>query len=337
MSDAAIPSLSGEEEQSIVADDGEADEGFDPGSDRSSLTSIASQIRQGIVENGRVYAAYGKGEYGLPRDEREMERIDMAHEKYFLLLDEKRYLAPIGPNPQQILDLGTGTGIWAMDIADQFPSAQVLGIDIAPIQPTWVPPNCAFEVDDIEAPWTFKKESFDYIFARDLLFSIRNFPRLIEQCYEHLKPGGWVEFECIFGVLGCDDGTLPENGSFRQYDKLVREAAVAFGTPLEDPGKFKEWFEAAGFEAVVERRFKIPSNPWPKDKRMKMVGIFERENFLNGLEAMSLRLFQKGLGWSAEETSVLLAKVRSEIKNTAYHAYYPFYVVYGRKPGTTKT
>lgn len=66
-----------------------------------------------------------------------MERIDMAHEKYFLLLDEKRYLAPIGPNPQQILDLGTGTGIWAMDIADQFPSAQVLGIDIAPIQPTW--------------------------------------------------------------------------------------------------------------------------------------------------------------------------------------------------------
>lgn len=61
----------------------------------------------------------------------------MAHEKYFLLLDEKRYLAPIGPNPQQILDLGTGTGIWAMDIADQFPSAQVLGIDIAPIQPTW--------------------------------------------------------------------------------------------------------------------------------------------------------------------------------------------------------
>ncbi len=66
-----------------------------------------------------------------------MERIDMEHEKYFLLLDEKRYLAPIGPNPQQILDLGTGTGIWAMDIADQFPSAQVLGIDIAPIQPTW--------------------------------------------------------------------------------------------------------------------------------------------------------------------------------------------------------
>lgn len=61
----------------------------------------------------------------------------MAHEKYFLLLEQKRYLAPIGKHPEQILDLGTGTGIWAMDIADEIPSAQVTGIDIAPIQPSW--------------------------------------------------------------------------------------------------------------------------------------------------------------------------------------------------------
>lgn len=26
------------------------------------------------------------------------------------------HLAPIGSNPQRILDLGTGTGIWAMDM-----------------------------------------------------------------------------------------------------------------------------------------------------------------------------------------------------------------------------
>jgi hypothetical protein len=29
----------------------------------------------------------------------------------------------------------------------------------SPIQPTWVPPNCVFQVDDAEQPWTFKTVS----------------------------------------------------------------------------------------------------------------------------------------------------------------------------------
>jgi predicted TPR repeat methyltransferase len=46
----------------------------------------------------------------MPMDEREMERIDMAHEKYYILLENKRFLAPIDPNLQRVLDLGCGTG-----------------------------------------------------------------------------------------------------------------------------------------------------------------------------------------------------------------------------------
>jgi hypothetical protein len=32
-----------------------------------------------------------------------------------ITLDEKLHLAPIGPNPQNVLDIGTGTGIWAIE------------------------------------------------------------------------------------------------------------------------------------------------------------------------------------------------------------------------------
>ena len=67
----------------------------------------------------------------------EKDRIDMAHEKYFLVLEEKRYRAPIGDDPRLVLDLGTGTGIWSVDFADQFPSAEVIGVDLAPLQPDW--------------------------------------------------------------------------------------------------------------------------------------------------------------------------------------------------------
>ncbi|RTE77573.1 hypothetical protein BHE90_007955 [Fusarium euwallaceae] len=34
-----------------------------------------------------------------------------------MVLDDKLYKAPIGDNPQRILDIGTGTGIWTMSIA----------------------------------------------------------------------------------------------------------------------------------------------------------------------------------------------------------------------------
>jgi len=187
------------------------------GDEQSSLASLSSSIVAGVSENGRTYATYGKEEYGMPMDEREMDRIDMAHAKYYMLLEKRRFLAPIDKNPQKILDLGCGTGIWSIDVADEYPSAEVVGVDIAPIQPKWTAPNCSFEIDDTEQDWTWKPETFDFIFARDLLFCIRNWPRMIQQCYDHLKPGGWIEFQSIDGVLGCDDNTLPRDCAFREY------------------------------------------------------------------------------------------------------------------------
>jgi hypothetical protein len=37
-------------------------------------------------------------------------------------------------------------------VGDQFESANILGVDLSPIQPEWVPPNVKFMVDDVESP-----------------------------------------------------------------------------------------------------------------------------------------------------------------------------------------
>ncbi|KAH6627050.1 S-adenosyl-L-methionine-dependent methyltransferase [Chaetomium sp. MPI-SDFR-AT-0129] len=321
-------------ENLIQADDTwDEDEGADVASSGSSLTSITSSVLRGKVEDGRVYAVYGKEEYGMPMDDVELDRIDMCHAKYYALLEKRRFLAPITENPQKILDLGCGTGIWSIDVADMYPSADVLGVDIAATQPEWVPPNCQFELDDIEQEWAWRENSFDFIFARDLILAIRDWPRLIDQAYRHLKPGGYLEFQCVTGILGCDDHTLRENSPMRQFSDAMYESTCLYGTPIDDPTRWKRWFEERGFEDVTEVIHKMPLSPWPRDQRLKLIGAFEMENLLFGLSGMVTRLFSKTLKWTPEQVQVFLVELRKEIKNRNVHMYWPYYTVYARKPG----
>ena len=66
-------------------------------------------------ENGRRYHGYRDGSYLLPNDEEEADRLDMFHEMVLTIMKRKLFLAPIGPSPQRVIDIGTGTGIWAID------------------------------------------------------------------------------------------------------------------------------------------------------------------------------------------------------------------------------
>lgn len=129
-----------------IFDDDDDEDAYAASTSTSYLTSIASDIRRGIEENGRLYAAYGMHKAWLPIDDAELDRNDLQHCKLTLLLEDKLFIAPIGDNPQNILDLGTGSGIWAMDVADTYPSAAVIGVDLAPTQPSMIPPNVHFEV-----------------------------------------------------------------------------------------------------------------------------------------------------------------------------------------------
>jgi SAM-dependent methyltransferase len=152
------------------------------GSESSSFRSISvtSSMHNYRYENGRRYHAYQDGKYLLPNDEAEQDRLDFHHHLWRLMIGGKLFRAPIGSNPQRVLDLGTGTGIWSIDFADEFPSAFVIGTDLSPIQPSSVPPNCRFYVDDNESEWTFgPDETFGFIHGRALGGSIASFDLLI--------------------------------------------------------------------------------------------------------------------------------------------------------------
>lgn len=71
-------------------------------------------------------------------------------------------------------------------MADMFPSAEVIGTDLSPTQPQWVPPNCKFEIDDCAAEWTFQEASFDFIHVRGLFGCIRDWPAFYREVYKYV-------------------------------------------------------------------------------------------------------------------------------------------------------
>ena len=84
----------------------------------TATTSVTSSIFSFTYANGRRYHSDRfKNQYFLPNDENEQDRLDLYHHIFLSLLGGKLYTAPLD-NPQMVLDVGTGTGIWAIDFAE---------------------------------------------------------------------------------------------------------------------------------------------------------------------------------------------------------------------------
>lgn len=134
----------------------------------------------------------------LPVDHDEVKRSELHHRMMQFVFNGKNYVGPVsevlhGGHQRRVLDLGTGGGCWAIDIADEFPKVEVVGVDLAPIQPRSVPPNCTFELCDLDQ-WTlpYPDNHFDLIHARSMHTGISNYPRLVHEISRILKPGGLV-------------------------------------------------------------------------------------------------------------------------------------------------
>ncbi|EXJ76938.1 hypothetical protein A1O3_10095 [Capronia epimyces CBS 606.96] len=298
-----------------------------------STESLRSSIFDHEIKHGRTFHAFHSGKYVMPNDEGEQERMDLHYHAMRLAIEDKITHAPI-TNPHGILDLGTGTGIWAMDAADAYPEAEVVGIDLSPIQPGWVPPNLQFEVADADEAWGFGEDRFDLVHTRIMNgFGVSSWPHFYREAFSCLRPGGWVENQEFDCQIVSDDASLPEDSTMAEWAKLWNQACEMIGkTGRCDPQKLRDQMHEAGFINTRVIPYKMPIGPWPKDPMLKEAGKFGLVALHAGVYGMSVRLFLDVLGWSEERLQVFLADFRKDLARKSIHAYWPTYIVIGQKP-----
>ncbi|CAH0045868.1 unnamed protein product [Clonostachys solani] len=281
----------------------------------SSTTSISEAMIEQVKEHGRQYKGY-LGANWLASD--------LQCHLVWLTLDKRLAIAPI-KNPRRAMDVGCGT-------ADAYPGTDVVGVDIAPTQPNMTPPNLRFELDDLEREWTFTSK-FDYIHSQLMIGAFQDWPNFFKQSFDNLEDSGYLEVADIDFVIKCDDTTLEKESALNVWHEKMHEGATLAGFPLDAISKVPDMMRDAGFVDVVAIPYPWPINTWPRDPKHKEVGRWAMENFTIGCESMSQALFTRALGWSIDELRVFMTQVRQDLKNRRIHAYWNFWVVYGRKPG----
>ena len=66
---------------------------------------------------------------------------------------------------------------------------------------------------------------------------------------------------------------------------------------------------------------------WPKDKRLKEIGMYNRLQWEEGIEGWCVFLLTNVLHWSEEEVRVYLAEMRRALRDKSIHAYHEMYVL----------
>lgn len=244
-------------------------------------------------------------------------------------------------------------------MADEYPSARVTGVDLSPIQPSFVPPNCTFEIDDITLPWTYDSHRFDFIHVRELFGSIPDWDEFFQQCLRALKPGGYIEVVEHSVDPVTDDATMGPNHFFRIWGETVLQAGQRFGKSFSIWQESAERLRTTGFEEVEEHRYQWPMNGyvslllcssvflslfhcaykstntrrrWSDNRKLHELGRWNQFRLHGGLETFMLRLLTSTLEWPYSQAQVFLARMRVSLRDYRTHAYLPLTVVTARKP-----
>ncbi|KAJ1309761.1 hypothetical protein OPQ81_006527 [Rhizoctonia solani] len=297
--------------------------------------------------------------YMLPADEQEMKRMDIEHRMMKFIMGGKNYVGPVVdaltkvPGIQRrVLDCGTGNGLWAIEMADEFDWVEVTGVDLAPVQPRKVPPNCvissdprtelfltpcSFELFDLDGQrLPYPDNWFDVVHARSVYTGVRHYSIFLRELARVLRPGGVAIFAEVdstpFGEKKHRIPLEPRGGApgWAEFWDQIRRALVQLGIDVSIPSQLRSRIrETREFENIVAQEALVPIGFWPKDPVVLSIGQLAWMNYDNLLLALRPLLLDYGI--TAEKAAKLIEDAQENLYHPKVQPYCCWHIVHARK------
>lgn len=222
-----------------------------------------------------------------------------------------------------------GTGIWALEFAEQNPYSLVIATDTSTIQPRPRTGNCIFLPQDAEREVWWWDEPFDLVHLRDVGACFHDFEAVLRQGYAHTRAGGWVELQDTVWEPQCVDATMAGT-AIPEFFARAAAGAAACGHDLLKAQRFRDALEQAGYVDVQEVRFSAGVGPWPRDPKMRHLGRYVGALLLAAAAAFAKLLRASGL--RDDEVADLQARFAADVKRSDIHWYLPVYVLCSAPP-----
>ncbi|KAG8953842.1 hypothetical protein FRC04_001472 [Tulasnella sp. 424] len=282
-----------------------------PLSPRASVYSYASSIDKHFV----IRELYGRmvnntnEHYVIPADGEEHGREAVLHEMLKVAMGGL-YIRQAAPavyralTPRRdgdfntVLDIGCGGGSWVIDMAQLYPHAEVVGMDLTPPNLlSSAPENTRFECDDANYGLSqYGAESVDVVHIRGLSVGIKDYYNLLKEAYAILRPAGvLLTVDC--DLLAYDENRQPltsvneDEPGFLWMNRLLVNAyqGLIKCNPSADAYRHTlTWLKEMGengnsWEECGELAVWVPLGPWTEELQGERV---------DGRESLAAQLLQ---------------------------------------------
>lgn len=210
--------------------------------------------------------------------------VDIQHQLWYLSLNGNLHktILPDTSEKINIMDIGTGTGVWALAMAKRWPNANVIATDLTlPPRRDDTPSNISFiQHNANDSEWPFEK--FHFIHARMVDAGVHDWPAFRATCFRHLVPGGRLELGHVAEPARSKlpEFDTPSASPYLNLMHLVMLASKKGGLDYDVSSKHPQGLKDVGFEEVEETSILWPLGSWPQNDDERKIGVLSLKNTL---------------------------------------------------------
>ncbi|KAF0538380.1 S-adenosyl-L-methionine-dependent methyltransferase [Gigaspora margarita] len=265
--------------------------------------------------------------YPFPRRNNTWDRLTLQH-YLFRYIWQSNFSSPVQESIKnenvKILDVGSGSGPWALEMAGEFPNALFTRLDSSKTshQNSTTLPNLIIKDYDFSKlePLPFKDSTFDFIHVGFLASELpeKQFQTLVNELARTLKPGGYLEIMDV-DFQGGNEGPSAQRlmSSLRSY-YLSRDINPLITQKLEPIMKSTKCLDN-----VTGQKTLHPLGDW--DEKIGELALFSWLQMLNDLKPVMAPF----MGISDSEYRNLIQEFKHEVD--IFQTYWISTRVYGRK------